>query len=207
MATHVETLSVTVRNSQGTRAARKMRSAGALPAILYGHGEPPVSLAVPSDGMAAALRHGTRVVKLTGGVTADALIREVQWDAMGVTLLHIDFSRIEAGERVHATIPLELRGDAPGTHEGGTVHLLIHELELDCSVTDLPELIHVNVNHLHLGQTIHAEDLKLPEGSKLIHGNVPVATCELVRDVSDEAGVTAAGEPEVIGRKAQEDEE
>ncbi|MFO0911910.1 MAG: 50S ribosomal protein L25 [Pirellulales bacterium] len=208
MATHVETLQVGIRKSEGTREARRLRRSGAVPAILYGRGQDPVYLSVPTDAFTMALRHGTRVVKLAGELAEDALIREVQWDAMGANVLHVDFTRFAAGDRIQTTVALELRGEAPGVHEGGVVQLLVHELELDCPVVDIPDVLQVNINHLHLGQTIMAADLKLPEGARLVHGNVPIVECEVMTEAAEEEAVEGvAAEPEVIGRKEKAEEE
>jgi large subunit ribosomal protein L25 len=209
MATHMETLQVGVRNNQGTRSSRRLRREGTLPAILYGQGKEPVQLTVPADVFTAALRRGTRVVKLAGEVTADALIREVQWDALGMNVVHVDFTRFAAGDRVTTSVAIELHGEAPGVNEGGVVQLLVHELELDCPVVNIPDALHVSINHLHLGQTIMAADLKLPEGAKLVHGNVPIVQCETMVDVAEDEGAEAAAsaEPEVIGRKEKDEDQ
>jgi len=82
---------------------------GQTPAVLYGHGEANVCLSVPSEALAAALRHGSRMVGLTGAVTESAFIRELQWDTYGTHVLHVDFTRISVDELVKVHVTVELR--------------------------------------------------------------------------------------------------
>ena len=145
-----DVLKVVSRDSRGKREAKRLRRGGSIPAVLYGHGEACVSLSLPSDAFAAAIRHGARVVELSGAVNEKALIRELQWDVYGIDVLHVDFSRVSEHERVQIEVKVELRGQAPGLKEGGIVELLIHELEIDCEALSIPEKIEVSVKDLHL---------------------------------------------------------
>lgn len=203
-----EVLKVTVRDSRGKRESRRLRSSGATPAVLYGHGEKNLSLSVPSEALATAVRHGARVVELTGAVSEKALVRELQWDVYGTEVLHVDFSRVSEHERVEVQVGVELRGQAPGVKEGGIVELLVHDLEIDCEALAIPEKIEVQVRELHLNGSITAGQIALPAGVKLlsdpellvVHCVPPTAEEEL------EPSEAGAAEPEVIGRKAEEDE-
>ena len=150
-----EVLQVEARQSRGKRNARRMRRAGTIPAVLYGHGEETVSLAVRTDAMAAAVRHGSHVVELAGAVQQSALIRDLQWDVWGTGILHVDFARVSADETIEVTVSVELRGEAPGVKEGGVVEHLVHEVEIECKATAVPEKIVVNINQLKLGEVDH----------------------------------------------------
>src|SRR3990172_346594 len=105
-----ETLNVKTRETRGKRDARRLRRAGSVPAILYGHGEANHSLAVGADEMAAIVRHGGRVVELKGAVNEKALIRDLQFDTYGIHVLHVDFARVSEHERVEVKVSIELRG-------------------------------------------------------------------------------------------------
>ena len=203
-----ETLNVEVRPAGGKRDAKRLRQAGSVPAILYGHGEKSVSLTVKAEQFASALRHGSRMVELSGGVNESALIRELQWDVYGTHVVHIDFARVSKDERIEVTVTVELRGAAPGIKAGGVVQHLVHEVEIECLAAAIPEKIQVNVNHLELLGTITNADLKLPEGAKLLSD--PEAICvqcvEPAEEV-EESGLPGEGaEPEVIGAKKDEEE-
>jgi len=190
-----------------------MRHAGKIPAILYGHGKENVSLAVVQEDVAAALRHGAKVVDLAGGVNEPALIREVQWDTYGVDVLHVDFARVEAGETVDTTLPLVLHGEAPGTHEGGMVELIIHEIHIRCPVDAIPDKLELNVKTLHVGHALYARDIILPPGAEVAGDpDVMVTHCVahgkvLDEEEEEEVEKKESAEPEVIGRKAEEGEE
>ena len=203
-----EVLNVKPRDGRGKREAKRLRRDGAIPAVLYGHKEAAVSLAVPAEEMRAALRHGSRLVSLQGAVNESALIRELQWDVYGTDVLHIDFARVSQDERIEVQVPVELRGDAPGAHSGGVVQHLLHEIEVECLATAIPERIQVNVNHLELHGEISAGQLQLPEGVKLITDpeTIVVHCIEQAAEV-EAADVGEGAEPEVIGRKEEPEEE
>ena len=202
--------SVSIRNERGKRRNRRLRISGAVPAVLYGHGQQTMSLSVGGNDVSTALRQGVRVVELTGDVQDTALIRATQWDAFGIELLHVDFQRVSATEKVETRVAIELRGIAPGINEGGTVDSPLHEIELLCPATSIPEKLEVNINDLHLGDSIAASQLEIPGGAQLITGaDAMVVQCIAKVDVEDEEETEPAdsAEPEVIGRKAEEEDD
>ena len=85
------------------------------------------------------MRHGSRLVDLTGAVSESAFIRELQWDTYGTHVVHVDFTRISADELVKVHLTIELRGEAPGVKEGGVVDQLIHHVEVECPAGNIPE--------------------------------------------------------------------
>ncbi len=206
-----EVLNVELRNSLGKRNSRRLRAAGSIPAVLYGHGKEVLSLSVPAHELEATVRHGARLVMLSGAVRQQAFVRELQWDTWGMNVLHVDFTRISAHEMVEVTVTLELRGEAPGLKEGGMVEQLVHELELECEATDVPEKIEVNVNNLGLNESITAGELELPSTAKIgCPADTVVVQCVVPTVAPEEeealAGEPGEGEPEVIGRKPEEEE-
>jgi len=186
-----------------------MRAHGEIPAVLYGHGEATVSLTVPASEIEALLRHGGKVVQLQGEVNDSALVREVQWDSLGTELLHLDFTRVSSTETVETTVPIELRGDAPGTREGGILEHVMHTLEIRCPVASIPDRLLVNVNALGLGESITVGDLPLPTGAEAIPDPHELVVHCVAPVEAPEEEVVAAGavEPEVIGRREGEAEE
>jgi large subunit ribosomal protein L25 len=203
-----EVLNVKKRETRGKRNAKRLRHTGSIPAILYGHGEENQSLAVSADEMAAVVRHGGRVVELKGDVNEKAFIRALQWDVYGTEVLHVDFARVSEHERVEVKVSVELRGDAPGVKEGGVVEHLVHEIEIECEALSIPEKIDVSVRDLKLGGSITAGEIKLPEGMKLLSDPEEViAHCVVHREEEEVVAEAGAAEPEVIGRKAEEEEE
>jgi len=205
------TLDAQKREGSGTRAAERLRKQGRIPAVVYGHKEATVSLSVGRDELLSALRHGTRVVDLkTDGSAETALIREVQWDHLGKDVLHVDFTRVAADERIHVTVPVELRGIAPGVTAGGVLDQPLHAVEVECLAVSIPESIRVNVGELQMDGSIHVRELHLPEGVVALTDPDAVVVHVAPKQAEPEAAAAApaagVAEPEVIGRKAGEEE-
>src|SRR5262249_29342276 len=127
-------LTTTPRQGRGTRAAAKLRKAGQLPAVVYGHKEETVSVSISTEALENVIRHKARVVDLQteGAATQKALIREIQWDHLGKEVLHVDFERVSADERIHVSVPIEIRGIAPGVAGGGVLDQPLHSLAIEC---------------------------------------------------------------------------
>ncbi len=203
-----EVLNVEVRQTRGKRHARRMRVAGMIPAVLYGHGEATVSLTVSAEQLDAAVRHGSRMVNLAGAVDEMALISELQWNTWGTNVLHADFTRVSEHEKVKTQVTVELRGEAPGVREGGVIEQLIHEVQLECKATDIPDKITVSVNTLKLYDSITVADLELPaEGVVLAKAEAVVVQCvEPAKELEEEGAEAVEGEPEIIGGRKEEEE-
>jgi large subunit ribosomal protein L25 len=197
-----DSLEVTLRSTTGSAEARRLRRSGMVPAILYGHGEPCVGLAVKREAVEAAIRHASRIVQLQGAVKTGALIRELQWDTFGTEPMHVDFLRVSATDRVRVKVPVELKGECPGQRAGGTVNLVLHEIELECSADHVPERVYAPVGHLELGHAVKIRDLELPEAARaILDAEDTVVSCTVTgRKAAEEAAATA--EPEIISRKA-----
>ncbi len=203
-----ETVSVEQRTERGTRSARRLRKSGKIPAVLYGHGQETISLSLPVDQFEAAIRHGSRLIGLEGAVRERAFIRELQWDTWGKAVLHADLTRVSAHERVEVRVPVELRGEAPGTKSGGTIEQPVHELEIECEATSIPEKITVSINNLELDQSLTVADLSLPPTVRVLNDpTTVVALCSVPAEVLEEEARSQGAEPEVIGRKKDEEEE
>ncbi len=201
------------REGRGSQAARQLRRKGLLPAVLYGHKEETLSLALSTEEVENVIRHGVRVVDLqAGGKEEKALIKDVQWDHLGKELLHVDFARVAADERVVVTVHFEIRGTAPGVNAGGVFDQPMHALSVECLAISIPESIRVNVGELQIGGMIHVRDLVLPPGvmamsdpdAIVVQISAPVAEAEAAPVAAEAA---AQAEPEVIGRQKTEEEE
>jgi large subunit ribosomal protein L25 len=199
------------RQAHGTHAARRLRRQGLIPAVVYGHKEAVLSVVLPKDELLKALRHGARVVDLQAdGKQEKALIREVQYDHLGQEVLHVDFTRVSADERIIIQVPIELRGTAPGVTAGGLLDQPLHTLEVECPALSVPGSIRVNIGELQIEGVIHVRDLKLPEGVRATADPEAVVVHVAPPKVEAEAPAAApaeTAEPEVIGRKVAEGEE
>ena len=204
-----EVLEVAAREKRGTLNNRRLRLSGSLPAVLYGHGQDSVSLSIPTDQMETTLRHGAKVVELKGAASGQALLQDIQWDTFQRDILHVDLLRVDADERITVVVSLATRGEAPGEHEGGIVELVKREVEIETSPANIPDTLHIPVKDLHLGGALNASDIEdLPPGASVV-GDVDATLVHCVEPTAapeeEEEGEAASAEPEVIGRK--EDEE
>jgi large subunit ribosomal protein L25 len=208
-------LEVQERKKSGTNAAKQVRKQGLVPAVIYGHGEATASLSVPGEALYKAIRQGVRIfdVKL-GSAMQKTLLRDVQWDSLGHDILHADFYRVSADEKITLEVRVELRGTAPGVTAGGVLVQQVHSLSVECLIINIPESIRVNIGELQIDQSIHVKDLTLPEGVAIKSDPeaivVQVSQKVIEEVVAPTAAVAPTGEqsePEVIGRVKGEDEE
>lgn len=203
-----EALVVEERELTGTLRIRRLRKEGKVPAVLYGQGKDSVNLSIDNRAVAKVVDHGQYIVKLSGAVSDTAMIKEVQWDAFGSRILHLDLARIDASESVEASLPLQMKGTAPGAGLGGMVTQLTHELKITCPANILPDLLEVSIEDLQLDGSISADAVVLPEGAALVGNPLEtIITCPppkgtVVADADDSEEAT---EPEVIGEKKEED--
>jgi large subunit ribosomal protein L25 len=205
-----EVLTIQKREGKGTRAAAKLRKTGRIPAVVYGHKEATVSVSLSGEEIQAVLRHKAQIVdlKMDGGLQK-AQIREVQWDHLGKEVLHVDLKRVAVDERIEINVPIELRGLAPGVTAGGVLDQPMHNLRIECLAIAVPESIRVNIAALQIGEAIHVRELHLPPDVKalddadaiVVHVTTPQAEPEAAA-----APVAETAEPEIIGRKAADEE-
>ena len=205
-----EILNCEKRDFTGTLRNRRLRQSGKVPAILYSRGDC-VNLSLEGRDVSSVVRQGSRIVELKGGANESALIKEIQWDAFGVDVLHVDLTRIDASEAVELTLQVELVGEAPGTKKNGMVKHLLHSIEVKIPANNVPDKLQLRINELDLDQSIKVSEIALPEGTTLItDADAVVVQCVAVAEVeetdADETGDGPA-EPEVIGRKAEEEGE
>jgi large subunit ribosomal protein L25 len=206
-----ELLHVENRSTVGKRNNERLRRAGRLPAVLYGHGEEALSLTLAADELEASLRHGAKVVDLDGAATGKALLQDIQWDTFFQHVLHVDLLRVRAGEKVKIDVPIELRGEAPGSRDGGVIEQMVHSIEIEVPLDEIPDKLHININHLEIDGELTVADIEdLPPGAKILDDlDMMVVHCvQPVAEEEEEAAAEAgAAEPEVIGKGKEEEEE
>jgi large subunit ribosomal protein L25 len=209
-------LSASTRNSVGKGAARTLRSAGQIPAVIYGHAREPQALTVQAREVEKLLERVSAEstvieLNLAGGV-ARTLIREIQRHPFKKQILHIDFQELVAGEKVSVNVPIVLTGTAEGVRvSGGILSQVMSELTILVDPVNIPRRIEADVTHVLIGHSIHVSDLKVPEGVEVL--DEADATIAVVSAPKVEAepvvateGVEAGAEPELI-RKTKDDEE
>ena len=208
-------LSASPRTTVGKGAARTLRSAGQIPAVIYGHAREPLSLAIPAREVEKLLERVTAestVIELTlaSGV-ARTLIREVQRHPFKKQILHIDFQELVAGEKVSVNVPIVLTGTPDGVRlSGGILSQVMSELSIRVDPVNIPRRIEADVTHVVIGHSLHVSDLKVPEGVEIL--DEADATIAVVSAPKVEAeptpvaeGAEPGAEPELI-RKTKEEE-
>src|SRR5438270_4751647 len=172
------------RSELGSRANKRLRDSGFIPGVIYGHKEAVVPVTLPKKEVVGHLNHGAHLFDLAvDGKSEKVLVKEVQYDHLGMEVLHVDFARVSLDEKVEVTVSLELRATPKGEAEGGVLQQIINELEIECLVTDIPEMILYNVSEMVLDSVLHIRDLQLPPGVRVLQdGEVNVATVQAILD-------------------------
>lgn len=200
------------RIATGTRFARRQRKEGQVPAVIYGHKSEPVSVLLNYHDLALELQHHHRLLEVElEGKREKFLLKDVQYDYLGDTIIHVDFVRVSMDERVEVTVEVKLKGTPAGAADGGILEQMLTDIHLECLVTNIPESVTVRVNDLALDGVISAGDIELPKGAKLLTDTATmIATVRIPSETPEEIEEAEAGEgdvePEVIGRDKPEEE-
>jgi large subunit ribosomal protein L25 len=211
------TLQTTRRPDHGKGAARTLRSAGRIPAVIYGHNREAESLSIDSAALAKLIKAGgagSAILDVTidGGTAVKALIREIQRHPLRQTdILHVDLYEVRADEQITLEVPVHLTGTSDGVRNfGGVLDQVLHKLEIRCFPADIPAHIDLDVTPLGIGKSIYVRDVTLPKVEVLNDPNLPVCSVVAPRTEEVVAPVAAAAvtgtEPELI-RKAKPDGE
>ncbi|RIK66211.1 MAG: 50S ribosomal protein L25 [Planctomycetota bacterium] len=208
---NIPTLKAEPRKVAGGRAAARLRKAGKLPAIVYGHKQEPEPVTLDYHAVELELKGGAHLVTLDiGGRSQPCLFKDAQYDHLGATLLHMDLTRVDLNERVKVRVPLELRGTPKGVGEGGVLRQELMELEVECLVTSIPDVIRENVSELPLNAVLHVKELHLDSGiTAITDGDTVVATVRVPavhEEIPAAAPAEGAAEPEVIAKGKVETE-
>jgi large subunit ribosomal protein L25 len=210
-------LSAEARTETGKGIARKLRAAGRVPAVVYGHAREPQALSLQTrelEKLLSSISTGSTVVELgLGGAITKTLIREVQRHPFKKQILHVDFQELVAGEKVTVEIPLVFVGTPEGVRlSGALLEQILHSIEVLVDPSSIPNHIDVDVTNLAMGHSLHVNELALPEGLEVLTDETAtvcavVAPRAVVEETPAEGEEAAApAEPELI-RKTKEEEE
>ena len=204
-------LKATTRSEIGSRQAQGLRKKGLVPCVVYGHGKETQSISLNEHEVELVLLRGERLLEIDlEGTVQNALIKDIQYDAFGNVVLHIDLTRVDLDERVEVTVVVVLKGTPAGANEGGVLQQVANEVVVECTVRSIPEELTLFVNEMKIGDSLHLSDLELPEGAKLVDDPESVLCTIAVVAEEEEAPVEEGEEtlePKVIGEKKEEGEE
>jgi large subunit ribosomal protein L25 len=212
-------LAATARDGVGTGVARKLRQTGQVPAVIYGHGRQPQSLAINTREVEKLLSQysaGSTVIELSiAGAVSRTLIREIQRHPFKRHIVHMDFQELVAGEKVTVSVPLRFIGTADGVrNSGGILEETMHQLHIRVDPSMIPDHLDVDVTTLTIGHSYHIRDIKLPEGLTVLDDpGATICVCTAPKAVVEETAVAVEGEagavpePELIRKVKAEGEE
>ena len=193
------------RTAQGTGASRRLRRQDKVPGILYGAGKEPVSIELAHNPLFHALRrekfHASILEMELDGQSERVLLRDFQMHAYKPSVLHIDFQRVAEDQPIHMRVPLHFVGteNSPAVKlSAAIVGHVASEVEIACLPRHLPEFIEVDLSDLTAQQTIHASDIKLPDGVSLVRRgkeNPVLVTVTVPAGAQEEAPAAAAAAP------------
>ena len=219
----MDTVSIVVqpRDVTGSRAARRLRKAGLIPGVLYGHGKEATMIAVDPHALRVALStgagtHAVLAVNVEGHKRAQhAVVKEMELDPVKSTVTHIDLQEIRLDETIETTVAVRFEGEAKGVKAGGMLDESTREVTIKCLVTAVPEHFVLDISEMDINDTAKVGDLVVPEGLEIVDDPEQVLCSVLPpRKVEEEAEEGAAEvaegaaeaepEPEIVGKGEKE---
>lgn len=161
------------RADSGSGNARRIRRAGRIPAVIYGHSGKALTIDLDALEFVNGVKgiSESTIVKINvEGKTHDAFVKDTQRQITDGTILHVDFYEVESNTLLRARVPVLIQGNPAGVREGGILELPLHDIEVECLPGNLPERISVDISDLKVNQSIHVRDLSLGQGVRLISG-------------------------------------
>lgn len=201
-----------LRTKVGKSYCRKIRREGRIPAIIYKDCD-----SIPLEIETKDIIHLLHLAHLENPIVEleildnkekkTAILKDIQYDTLRGMPIHLDFQEIALEEMVRVKVPIELKGEAIGVkRDGGILEHLLREIEVECKAKDIPQKIEVKISSLEIGDAIHAQDLEIPDGIRLLEAPEQVIVHILAPKVEEEIVIEEEKEPEVIREKKTEEE-
>ena len=198
MATTVKELKATARPSGGKGAARAERRAGRVPGVIYGNNQPPTAISVDDAELRMRIQAGRFLTTLFDidleGKKHRVIPRDFHLDPVRDFPLHVDFMRLGEGATIRVSVPLHIQNAeaSPGVKRGGTVNIVTHTIDLECSVDNIPQYVEADVSGLEISHSLHLSDIKLPAGVKSLSRDVTLVTIVPPSGYAEEQKAAAA---------------
>lgn len=213
-------ISAEMRDRAGKGAARAVRRAGRVPAVIYGDKKDPVIISLEPRELRKQLNTGSFFstvysVEIDGGEKVRVLPRDVQFHPVRDEALHVDFLRVSKATRTNVMVPCYFvnEEESPGLKRGGLLNVVRHEVEVICGIDDIPELFELDLTGLDIGDSVHASALKLPEGVELTItdrdftvATIAAPTLKTVEEEEAEAAEAEEAAAEAAAEEAAEEE-
>jgi large subunit ribosomal protein L25 len=209
------TIKASLRDKVGKAEAGRLRRKGMVPCVLYGVEKDSVALMIVRKDLEKLLSQTRSVFNVDyENKQQPSVVKEIQYHPVRGDILHVDMQRVQAGQEINVTVPINFVGNAPGVKAGGIFQEIRSELEITCLPKDIPEEIVVDISLLEIGDSIHISELKLENitiraeaESTLCLVAVPKKLEELLPEEEEEEVEEEEAEPEVISKGKEEEEE
>jgi large subunit ribosomal protein L25 len=207
------TITVEPRETRGKNEARRLRVRGLVPAIVYGTGSDPVSIAINPKEVTSILKSGSGHNTIFDidiqGAKAPVMIVDWQHEPLKSRLLHVDLLRIDLSKKVIVKVPVHTHGDPVGVKlQGGQHEIITRDIEIECLPDDIPESFNVTVSDLHIGQSIRASEIPLSGSMRLVSSaDLVISHVIGIKAAEPEPGAEGAAtpEPEVVKKGKKEE--
>jgi large subunit ribosomal protein L25 len=190
----VKQLAAVARDRAGKGAARAVRREGRVPAVIYGGGQPPVTISLDFNQTKRLIYAGKFMSTIfeidVNGQKTKAIPRDYQLDVVKDTPIHVDFLRLSEGQLIKVEVPVHILGQdvCPGIKQGGVLQITEHSIELLCPVESIPESVDVDISKLGFGISVHINNIELPKGIKPVsRENLTLITITVPRGAEDAA--------------------
>jgi len=214
-----ETISLYSRSEIGKGNSRRLRSSGSIPAVLYGHNLPTISVSVPEKEFLQIWHRiaGKQIILdlvLHGGGKEEkrqGFLQEYQIDPLTRRFVHLDFHQVKAAEKIRMSVTVKLTGEAPGVKAGGVVDHVLREIEVEGLPRAIPEIITVDIGRLEIGDSVYVSSLDLGKEVKiLVNAEEPIVSVLAPKKVEEEVPeVPVEGaepvQPEIISEEVTEE--
>jgi large subunit ribosomal protein L25 len=208
------TLSAETRDRAGKGASREMRRQGRVPAVIYGQKQEPLPIHVEEKALVRMLQTGhfmNSIVMIdTGGTPTRTLPKDVQFHPVTDRPLHVDFLRISEHSKVHVNVPIRFVNDeeSPGLKRGGVLNAVLHDLELVCDASKIPDDIVIDLTGLDIGDSVHLDAIRIPEGcapatEDLSQTIATIVAPSAMKQVEEEEGAPAPAEVPTVGEETE----
>jgi len=205
-------VNVEKREKTGKGVARKLRTAGKIPAIVYGRNLDSQALIVNPIDLKGKLNSNAIIdLQFDDDTEQTAIIKDYQKDVIKGTLKHVDFQYISMDETITVTVSIKLVGSAPGVQEGGVLQQLIREVEIEALPKDIPDGLELDISELDMNDSLQVSDLETKENFEITHSLddvivTIVAPSEEIEEETEEELETEFIEPELIGEEEEAEE-
>ena len=209
----METLEIEVnaREPGSKHQARRLRRDGKIPAVLYGPKVQPLALELNRKDFSnrVAGLEGSHLVRMKSASTtlADkvALVKEMQYHPVTGDVIHADFYEVDLAARIEVSVPLHFVGKGAGVVRGGILQPIVREIQVECLPLDIPQYFNVDVSGLDIGDSVHIEDLPMPEGVTAIYDSNFALVTVATPTVEEEPTAAAAATPEAAAVASPEE--